>query len=234
MAERHLPGHDVCVTALGHASSAPPTPAATQPPAAGRATTPGWRDPRLWIGVVIVAVSVVAGSRVLAAADDSVPVWGLAGDMAGGEEVTGEDLVAHRVRFVDPADLERYFPADRPLPADLRLRQAVGGGELLPRSATGSGAETGLLHLPVPVDPAALPPGVGSGAVVDVYVRAEGRCAACADAALSAVEVVAVPAPDQLTGARQVVLAVDQQEVDRWFSLLSRVPQPTVTILARG
>jgi hypothetical protein len=30
------------------------------------------------------------------------------------------------------------------------------------------------------------------------------------------------------------VLAVDQQGVDRWFDLLSRVSQPTVTVLARG
>lgn len=209
-------------------------PAPGQPPAAGRATTPGWRDPRLWIGVVIVAVSVVAGSRLLAAADESVPVWAVRGDMATGDEVTGADLVARRVRFVDPADLTRYFPADETLPADLRLRQGVGAGELLPRSATGSAAEAGVLQLPVSVEPGALPPGVGAGSVVDVYLRTDGRCPVCADAALAEVTVVTVPAPDEFTATQQVVLAVDQQGVDRWFDVLSRVQQPTVTILARG
>ncbi len=243
MAAAPSPGHDVPVTSLGDLSSArPPAPAstpppgqvATQPPAAGRATTPGWRDPRLWIGVVIVAASVVAGSRLLAAADDSVPVWTVSADMATGDEVTGADLAARRVRFVDPADLDLYFPAAEALPADLRLRQDVGAGELLPRSATATAAESGVLQLPVAVEPAALPPGLGAGSVVDVYLRTEGRCGICADAALSEVTVVTVPAPDDLTGNRQVVLAVEQQDVDRWFALLSRVPQPTVTILARG
>ena len=44
---------------------------------------PGWRDPRLWIGIAIVAVSVVAGARLLAAADDSVTVWAAAADLGG-------------------------------------------------------------------------------------------------------------------------------------------------------
>lgn len=226
MAVGRSPGHDDPVS-LGD-----PTPA--HPPPAGRATTPGWRDPRLWIGVVIVAVSVVAGSRLLAAADDSVPVWAVTGDMATGEEITGDDLVARQVRFVDEADLDLYFPADGALPAEIRLRQDVGAGELLPRSATGSADAAGVLQLPVQVEPAALPPGVGAGSVVDVYLRADGRCPECSEAALQEVTVVTVPAPDELTGTQQVVLAVDQQGVDRWFGLLAQVPQPTVTILARG
>ena len=35
-------------------------------------------DPRLWVGVAIVAVCVVAGARLLAAADDTVAVWAVA------------------------------------------------------------------------------------------------------------------------------------------------------------
>jgi hypothetical protein len=196
----------------------PRAPAPLTPPPAGRATTPGWRDPRLWIGVVIVAVSVVVGSRLLSAADDSVAVWAVSSDMAAGDEVTAADLEARRVRFVDAADLDLYFPAARALPADLRLRQGVGAGELLPRSATGTAEETGVLQLPVSVEPSALPPGVGAGSVVDVYLRTEGRCPACGEAALTEVTVVTVPAPDELTGTQQVVLAVDQKGVDRWFA----------------
>lgn len=209
-----------------------PTPA--QPSPASRASPPGWRDPRLWIGVVIVAVSVVAGSRLLAAADDSVPVWAVTVDMVTGEEVTGDELVARQVRFVDETDLDLYFPADRALPVELRLRQDVGAGELLPRSATGSADAAGVLQLPVAVEPAALPPGVGAGSTVDVYLRTDGRCPPCSEAALREVTVVTVPAPDELTGTQQLVLAVGQQDVDRWFGLLARAPQPTVTILARG
>ena len=63
-------GDDDAVTSLRD-------PASTRAAAGGPRHPPGWRDPRLWIGVAIVAVSVVVGSRLLAAADDSVAVWAL-------------------------------------------------------------------------------------------------------------------------------------------------------------
>ena len=228
MAEERPSGDDDPVTSLGDLTSTQQsTQPATVPPAASRATTPGWRDPRLWIGVVIVAVSVVAGSRLLAAADDSVPVWAASGDLATGDELTGADLVARRVRFVDAADLDRYFPADQALPAELRLRQDVGSGELLPRSAIGSAEEAGVLQLPVAVEPAALPPGVGG------RVGRRRLPAAPTAGARSAPRPPSPRSPSSRSRRRtsspatqQVVLAVDQQGVDRWFDLLSGVQQP--------
>jgi hypothetical protein len=61
---------DVVATTLGDATVTTDT----GTPAL-RVRRPGWRDPRLWIGVVLVAGSVVAGARLLAAADDTVQVW---------------------------------------------------------------------------------------------------------------------------------------------------------------
>ena len=92
-----------------------------------------------------------------------------------------------------------------------------------------------MLQLPVTVEPAALPPGVGAGSVVDVYLRTDGRCPVLLGGRprrghrrRPSRRRTSSPA------TQQVVLAVDQQGVDRWFDLLSRVQQPTVTILARG
>ena len=85
------------------------THAAIDVPAATRAQPPGWRDPRLWVGVAIVAVSVVAGARLLGAADDSVTVWAAARDVAPGDTVREDDLVSTSVRFEDTADLDRYL-----------------------------------------------------------------------------------------------------------------------------
>jgi hypothetical protein len=216
-------------------------------PPAVRATTPGWRDPRLWVGVAIVAVSVVAGARLLAAADDTVPVWALAADRGAGDRVTEDDLVAHRVRFSDEA-LDRYFSADDVLPADLELTRAVGEGELLPRSAVGSAADTDTVELPIAVEVEQVPGSVGAGSVVDVFLvpsvpadpsggRSTGARGDELVPALEAVTVVDAPRPEETfgtSGKRQLVLAVAEQQARDFFTLLATTESPVITVLRRG
>jgi len=215
-------------TDLGASTSAP-TPPAT------RAATPGWRDPRLWVGVLIVAVSVVAGARLLSAADDTVPVWSVAGDMGAGDEVHPEDLVATRVRFADAGDLAGYFTADDELPADLVLTRGVGAGELLPRAAVGSAGQSRTLQVPVAVDAEQVPGSVRAGSVVDVYLVSQpgGKVGP----ALSAVTVVDAPPLEEsfaATGKRQLVLAVEEQDATRFFRLLGSLESPVITVVRRG
>ncbi len=176
-----------------------------------------------------MALSVVAGSRLLAVADDTVIVWAAAEDLAGGAEVSAEDLEARRVRFAETADLERYFAADDPLPADARLIRGVGRGELLPRAAVGTTTDADVLELPIPVD--LIPGSVGPGSVVNVYVRDTVRCPRCAGAALETVTVVDAPAADDLTGVRQLVLAVEPRDAEAWFELLATLETPVVTVV---
>jgi len=215
-------------TDLGASTSAP-TPPAT------RAATPGWRDPRLWVGVLIVAVSVVAGARLLSAADDTVPVWSVASDMGAGDEVHPEDLVATRVRFADAGDLAGYFTADDELPADLVLTRGVGAGELLPRAAVGSAGQSRTLQVPVAVDAEQVPGSVRAGSVVDVYLVSQpgGKVGP----ALSAVTVVDAPPLEEsfaATGKRQLVLAVEEQDATRFFRLLGSLESPVITVVRRG
>ena len=136
--------HDVRVTSsLGNLDPAP----------AVRSRAPGWRDPRLWIGIAIVAASVVAGARLLARADDLVSVWAVAEQHAAGDVLTADDLVARRVRFADDADRDRYLLVDRQLPAGLRLARDVGAGELLPAGSLGAAdADTALDGLAITAD----------------------------------------------------------------------------------
>ena len=63
-------------------------------PPAIRYHRPGWRDPRILVGLVIVAASVLVGVKVLAAADDSVGVWAVRKDLPAGTRV-------------DPAEVQR-------------------------------------------------------------------------------------------------------------------------------
>lgn len=215
-------------------------PGVQAPPVAVRTRTPGWRDPRLWIGIAIVAVSVVAGARVLASADDTVAVWATVGDLGAGDLVTEADLVARRVRFADDGDLDRYFRADDPLPADLQLSRGVGAGELLPRAAVGAAADGDRVQVSVEVAPGRVPTAVDSGAVVDVYVLdagggdARGPRAAEDGPALDDVTVVDAPEIDagfgSTTGLRQLVLAVPEDEVNHFYALLGSMQDPALHV----
>ncbi|QIG44221.1 flagellar biosynthesis protein FlgA [Nocardioides anomalus] len=213
-------------------------------PPALRGHRPAWRDPRLWFGIVLVAASVVLGARVLAGADDTVRVWAVADDVGAGQRIGADDLVAQRVRFADDDALSGYYTVEDELPGDLELVRSVGSGELLPRSAVGTPSATGLVEVPVAVEPELVPPGVGPGDTVDVYVvaplsaDADGSGEPLPDgAALS--EVTVVDAPDVASsfgtsGRRQLVLAVPEADAPGFFGLLARYDTPSLTIVRRG
>ncbi len=212
-----------------------------------RASTPGWRDPRLWVGLAIVAVSVVAGARILASADDTVAVWGVAADMGAGDLVTEDDLVVQRVRFSDDSRLGLYFTVDDTLPGDLELLRGVGEGELLARAAVGSSVDSDTLQVPISVAAERVPASVDAGSVVDVFVVAPAvgpsPGARRADAvgpgepALQAVTVVAAPSIDDTfgtSGERQLDLAVAEAAAQEFFELLNSLDNPVLTVVRRS
>lgn len=219
------------------------SPGASTPPSAVRASTPGWRDPRLWIGIAIVAVSVVAGARLLASADDTVGLWAVSSDMGAGDVVGADDLVVQRVRFAEAQRLDLYFSADEQLPADLELLRGVGEGELLPRAAVGSSAESDVLQVPISVASERVPVSIEAGSVVDVMIVARpaqpgGRAPiGPGEAALEGVTVVAAPALEDsfgTSGERQLDLAVPEADAQAFFELLNSLESPVLTVLRRG
>jgi hypothetical protein len=210
-------------------------------PVAVRATRPGWRDPRLLIGILIVAASVVAGARLLASADDSVSVWSVAADMGAGDTVTSDDLVARRVRFAEGGDLDHYFGSDAAVPEGLQLLRGIGAGELLPRTAVGTPDESGLLQVPIAVDAEQVPPTVAAGSTVDIYLvpTAGSDCgSACSGGpVLTGVTVVDASAIDEgfaATGKRQLVVGVEAEDASRFFKALGAGDGPTITVVSRG
>jgi hypothetical protein len=231
-------------TAAASASGGLPT--ASDVPSALRGQRPAWRDPRLWIGIVLVAASVVVGARVLAAADDTVQVWAAAGDLGAGQRVEADDLVARRVRFADSDALAGYFTVDDELPADLELTRSVAEGELLPRAAVGTPDQTGLVEVPLAVEPELVPPSVGRGDVVDVYVVApisadsqagQAQQSPPEGPALAGATVVDAPelaSSFGTSGKRQLVLAVPEAEAPAFFALLARYDAPSLTVVRRG
>lgn len=203
-----------------------------------RAARAGWRDPRLWVGLLLVAGSVVLGARVLAAADDTVAVWAVTDDVGPGATLGEDDLVAVRVGFGDETDLDRYLRADERLPAGAVALRGLGAGELLPRAAIGDADAAATVRLPLDVEPHLVPGTVGAGSVVDVWVGTRGRRAGpSADPALPAVTVVDAPPAEQsiaVSGTRQLVLAVADEQVGPFLALLDGAEEPVVRVVQRS
>jgi hypothetical protein len=148
----------------GSTPSAHPAPS----PPARRATRPGWRDPRLALGIALVALSVVVGVRVVDGRATTTPVLAAAEALVPGQTLTEADLTVVEVRFATDGAADRYLPADTPV-EDLVVDRPVAEGELLPRAATSGPDEAGS-RLPLAVASGQLPTTVEVGSLVDVWV----------------------------------------------------------------
>lgn len=209
-------------------------------PAATRAQPPGWRDPRLWVGVVLVAASVVAGARLLDGADESITVWAAASDLAPGDRLDADDLVATSVRFGEPTDVGRYLATDDPLPDGLQLVRGIGEGELVPGAALGSPEESDTVSLSLSFPSELVPSGIETGSVVELWVvpGAESRRDELSGPVLSDVVVIDAPtAADSLgsVGAgRQLVLGIPRGEPEALADLLTASEEQRVRVLGQG
>jgi SAF domain len=212
-------------------------------PVARRASSPHWRDPRLWLGLAIVAASVVVGSLVLGSSDETVPVWAAAHPLGAGHVLTADDLSLRRVRFDDPAAASLYLSADHQLPPDLTLRRDIGAGELVPRAALGATAGPQLRQVPVSVSPGQVPASLRIGDAVDVYVRPDARAVCQASSAcdgrpaVSAVRVLADPPVDEAfgsDGSRTLVLGMSPAQARRFFTMLATTDGAGLTVVGRG
>jgi hypothetical protein len=197
--------------------SEPPASAASPP--AQRPVRARWRDPRLVVGVLLVAGCALLGARLVGGADDTVAVWATARSMQPGQPLTTDDLRRQQVRFEDQADADRYVSADDPLPAGAPLARAVGAGELLPRSALGEPRSVSLTEVPLSVPTDAVPGTVRTGSVVDVWVTPEAGGGPAAQSLLVLDDVPVLGAPRSGTtlgpsATRQVVVGVAAAQAD--------------------
>ena len=207
-------------------------------PAATRSSAPGWRDPRLWVGVVLVTGSVVAGARLLSGADDMTAVWSASADLVSGQTVTADDLVATRVRFGEDSDAQRYLPVADELPGALTLDRPLAAGELVPASALGEQTDDDTVAVSIAVAAEHVPTDLARGSRVDVWVIGEDRRQrAAAEMVLDDVLILDAPVvSDSFASAtsRQLVLAVPQADEESLGLVLAASGDDRVRVVGRG
>jgi hypothetical protein len=127
-------------------------------------------DPRLFIGVLLVAGSVAGVYAIVASADETVDVYSASSSLAPGDRVYARDLAVTPVRMDDAAGL---YLAPGGVPVEgLVVSRSVLTGELVPASAVGSADGLRLASLVLDVE-GRLAASVGPGSIVDVWSSRE-------------------------------------------------------------
>lgn len=131
---------------------------------AGRVRRPSWRDPRLLIGLALIALAVAAVVMIVQRSDTTEPFYAAARDLAPGTVVGADDLVVVHVRVGGG----EYVPQSHALAGKV-LSRSVGEGELVPASAL---VDVGAYSARSIAVQSSMPlaDGVGVGSAVDVWV----------------------------------------------------------------
>lgn len=158
-------------------------------PAAARLPRPRWLDPRFAAGLLLVLVSVVAGSRVLAAADDTVAVWAAARGLAVGAPLDRTALVVAHVRL---DGREPGYLAATADPAGLVATRPLAAGELVAAAGVGRGQPRTVRAVSVEAEPASVT-GLRQHSVVDVYVVPDDTSSGAGTAATMGAEAAGAP-----------------------------------------
>lgn len=155
---------------------------------AQRLRRPSWRDPRLGVGILLVAASIALGSWAVARADRTTDVLVAVEALTPGDRLADAELRAQAVR---PDGLgDTYLSADADLPGDAVVTRVVGAGELVPAGAVGRAADVDVRPVVVPMS-GTPPSGVVEGAVVDLWLTTPSAPGEPEDAEPQAPEVLA-------------------------------------------
>ncbi|UFU07604.1 hypothetical protein [Ruania halotolerans] len=138
-------------------------------PVAPRIRRPSWRDPRLGVGVLLVAGSVALGSWVVNQANQTVEVYAAPDVLTPGETIVVEDLELVSVS-VPEVDATYVTPRNPPEPGAVIVR-TVHEGEIIPLASVGAAADVDVRTVAVPIG-TALADSIGVGSQVDVWVAA--------------------------------------------------------------
>lgn len=127
---------------------------------ASRLRPPSWRDPRLSVGVLLVALSVALGWWAVSSASQRVGVYSAVETLTPGSAVDGRLAVVE----VDPGIAHLYVGADS-VPEGV-VDRLIEQGELIPASALTTQVDQRTVVIP---SATLIPDGVGPGSRIDVW-----------------------------------------------------------------
>ncbi|MGW1343098.1 SAF domain-containing protein [Kribbella sp. NPDC002412] len=193
-----------------------------------------WKDGRLVLGVLLVAITALAGAKLLSSADDTTTIWAAKRDLAAGTKLTGDDLTTARVRFTNGEDAGRYVAADADLKG-LVVTRAVDAGEFVPREAAVSESDNDRTELPLSVATGRLPSDIAAGDDVDIWVVPKD--AAQAKLLWAKVRVLQADAVKGVAGGsarRQVLVGLAPNDLPRLPAALSAMSTGEPVLVRRG
>lgn len=138
---------------------------------ASRIRTPGWRDPRLIVGVILVVLSVTGVVALMQAADSRQGYWAASVDVVPGAHASAEDF--HIVQASMSESSDQYWGAEQQLPPQFLVSSTIRQGELLPTREVAESDPDGRQQVGVRVSED-MPSSVTIGSRADVWVALAG------------------------------------------------------------
>jgi hypothetical protein len=127
----------------------------------------------LVVGVLLVLASVALGAKVVASADDTVPVYAASVSLPIGAPIAQSSVRVVRVHLSSGVD--NYLSATRPLPSSAVMTRSVAAGELVPQRALAPADSLTQRRVTIPV--ATIPVGIAAGGKVDIWSAAKDPAA---------------------------------------------------------
>ncbi|WP_119933546.1 MULTISPECIES: SAF domain-containing protein [Kocuria] len=200
-------------------------------PASGRFRRPGWREPRLLIGVGLVVAAVAGTTATMALTSTTEQYRVAARDLDVGTRVSEEDFRTVEVRLEGTEGA--YLPGSTDLADGAVIVDRVPSGQLVPTESVGEAQDLGRRPMGIPLN-TALPAGTGAGDSVDLWVskrESSGRGWSEPEQILEGAELASVDQATGTLGAGQQMTAqvlVEEDDVSDVVDALATESRITV------
>jgi len=194
-----------------------------------------WKDGRLVLGVLLVAITALVGARLLSSADDTTAIWAAERDLPAGTKLTSDDLTSVRVRFTSNEAAGQYVAAEADLKG-LVIVRAVKAGEFVPRQAAVTQADNDRTELPLSIAAGHLPGDSAAGDQVDVWIipKSPEQPAKKLWDTVRVVQVDAVKGVSGSTARRQVLIGLDPADLPKLPAALAAMSTGEPLLVRRG